>query len=164
MPATIRREEPLLIVDLLTNAPFYRPLGPRIAAAFDYLGKTDFTSLPAGRYDLDGDRVFAIVQRYFTRPAKEATWEAHRRYLDVQYVAAGTERIGYIPLGPALSVRVPYDDQKDVIFFDARGDSFDVRAGMFAIFAPQDIHAPGLAAAPSGAPEEVLKVVVKCRW
>ena len=59
-----------------------------------------------------------------------------------------------------FGISKPYDAAKDIVFFDARGDLFRVRAGQIAIFAPHDLHAPGLAA--GSVPSEVLKVVVKC--
>jgi len=155
--------EAKMILDRLQNASLYRGLGARIAAALDYLCAGDFTRLLPGRHELDGDRLFAIVQRYRTKPLVDAVWEAHRRYLDVQYVAEGIERMGYVPLDARLAIKQPYDAGKDVVLFDAWGDLFEVAAGSFAIFAPQDVHAPGLVAGPSAVPAEVLKVVIKCQ-
>jgi len=169
-----------MILDRLECAPLYTAFGLRIAAALDYLARVDFARLPDGRHELDGDRLYAIVQRYRTKPAAEARWEAHRQYVDVQYVVAGAERMGWAALHDGLEVAVPYDPAKDVVFFDARGQFFDVPAGHFVIFAPSDVHAPGLASpgrqpgdasiGPSrpradarGSLDEVLKVVVKCR-
>ena len=157
-----------MILDALQRATVYSGLGPRIAAALRYLAETDCTQLADGRYELDGDRLYAIVQRYRTKPAAEARWEAHRQYVDVQYVAAGVERMGWAALHDGLEVAAPYDPAKDVVFFDARGQFFDVPAGNFVIFAPSDVHAPGLTASPGDEPgdaclDEVLKVVVKCR-
>jgi YhcH/YjgK/YiaL family protein len=152
-----------MILDRLENAAIYRSLGTSIAMALDYLGRTDFSQMPEGRYELDGDRVFAIVQRYRPKPPAEARWEAHRQYLDVQYVAEGVERIGYAPLVDGLPVQLAYDSQKDVAFFDVRGDLVTVPAGSFAIFYPTDVHAPCLAAERSAAAVDVCKVVVKCR-
>jgi len=152
-----------VILDRLENAAFYRPLGTEIALALDYLSRTDFSQTPNGRYELDGNRVFALVQRYRPKPQGEAMCEAHRQYVDVQYVAAGVERMGYAPLDEQWTVRQAYDLQKDVVFYDAQGDFFAVRTGRFVVFTPHDIHAPGVVAdLPQGA-GEVCKVVVKCR-
>jgi YhcH/YjgK/YiaL family protein len=104
-----------------------------------------------------------VVQRYRPKPPAEARWEAHRQYIDVQFLAGGVERIGYAPLGEALSVVQAYDAQKDVVFFAAAGDFVTVPAGSFAIFWPTDVHAPCLAGEASPATVEVCKVVVKCR-
>ncbi len=152
-----------MILDRLENAALYRSLGPRIVLALDYLGRTDFASIPNGRYELDGDRVFALVQRYRPKSPTEARWEAHRQYVDVQYIAEGVERMGYAPLGDGLAIQGAYDPEKDVIFFDVQGDFFTLRAGGFTIFHPSDVHAPGVAADPSAAAVEICKVVVKCR-
>jgi biofilm protein TabA len=151
-----------MILDSLHNAVMYQALGPRIAGALDYLQGTDFSKTPLGRHELDGDRLVAIVQRYATKPVDEARWEAHRRYLDVQYVVEGAERMGWAALDQRLPVRHAYDAAKDIVFFETRGELFLVRAGQFAIFAPHDIHAPGLAA--GSVPSKVLKVVVKCLY
>jgi len=151
-----------MILDLLENAGYYRGLDLRVGDALNYLANTDFSRVPEGRHSLDGDELFALVQRYRTKPIHEAKWEAHCRYIDVQYVVQGTERMGYAPLDPRLTIRQSYDAEKDLVFFDAQGDLFEVRAGMFVLFGPQDVHAPGLACS-SGIPAEVLKVVVKCR-
>jgi len=151
-----------MILDRLENADMYRGLEPRIVAALDYLRRADFSQLTDGRHELDGDRLFAIVQRYRTRPLADSLWETHRRYVDVQYLVAGTERMGFASLTPETPVRQPYDEAKDVAFYDAQGDCFDVRAGSFVVFAPHDVHAPGLAAGSPPVPAEVFKVVVKC--
>jgi YhcH/YjgK/YiaL family protein len=152
-----------MIVDRLENASMYRALGPAIAAAFDYLRQTDFSQVPDGRHELEGERLFAMVQHYQPRPLTEATWEAHRKYLDVQYIVRGIERIGYACLRDGLPVKQPYDAQQDYALYDAKGDFFTVRAGDFAIFAPHDIHAPSIAVATPEDAGTVHKVVVKCR-
>ncbi|MHB8969865.1 MAG: YhcH/YjgK/YiaL family protein [Pirellulaceae bacterium] len=152
-----------MILDRLDHASMYRALGADIARAFDYLQQTNFRDVPDGRYELDGERLFALVLRYPPKPLDQAMWEAHRRYLDIQYVVAGSERMGYTSLCDELPVRQPYDPQKDIVFFEAAGDWVEVPAGSFAIFAPHDVHAPGLAAKRPEASAQVCKVVVKCQ-
>jgi YhcH/YjgK/YiaL family protein len=152
-----------MILDRLENAGFYRSLGPRIRLALDYLGRTDFAQVPEGRYELDGADLFAIVQRYATKPVEAARWEAHRNYTDVQYVVEGMERMGYTPLRNGLAEQQAYDPQTDSVFYQASGDLFNVTAGQFALFTPQDIHAPGLTGDAAGQPQPVCKVVMKCR-
>jgi YhcH/YjgK/YiaL family protein len=149
-----------MILDRLENAGLYRPMGANIATALDYLRCTDFSQMPLGRHEVDGDQVFAIVQRYRPKPLDQIVWEAHRQYIDIQYIAAGIERMGYVPLGDGLSVRQPYDAQKDAILFDADGQLFTMSPGDFAVFAPCDVHAPGLAVESADDPAEVCKVVV----
>jgi YhcH/YjgK/YiaL family protein len=152
-----------MILDRLEHAMMYRSVGARVSAALNYLRRTDFSKLPEGRHELEGDRLFAVVRRYRTRAVQEARWEAHRHYLDVQYVVEGAERMGYAPLRDGLPVREPYNAATDLVFYDVRGDLFEVTAGGLAIFSPHDVHAPGLAAGEPPVVGDVLKVVVKCR-
>ena len=152
-----------MILDRLEHARMYRALDADIARALDYLQQTNFQDVTDGRYELDGDRLFALVLRYRPKPLDQAMWEAHRRYIDIQYVVEGSERMGYTYLRSDLPVRQPYDPQKDIIFFDAHGDWIEVPAGSFTIFAPHDVHAPGLATDRPAAAAHVCKVVVKCQ-
>jgi biofilm protein TabA len=152
-----------MILDRLENAERHGSLGAEIALAFDYLRRTDFTGVASGRYTLDGDRVYAIVQRYRPKPLADALWEAHRRYVDVQYMAAGSERMGCTPLQDGLTIQKGYDPDGDAILFRADGELFRIDAGSFVIFTPDDVHAPGLAIDGPDSAGEVCKVVVKCR-
>jgi YhcH/YjgK/YiaL family protein len=151
-----------MILDRLEHAKLYRPLAVDIARALDYLQATNLRELADGRHVIDGERLFAIVQRYQPKPAKEAKWESHRKYIDVQYVVEGCEWMGYAPLSDKWPVTQAYDAQKDVGFFDAQGVLMEVPAGSFAIFMPQDVHAPNLTTDSSGNVPPVCKVVVKC--
>jgi YhcH/YjgK/YiaL family protein len=150
-----------MILDRIENRAFYRQLGTSVAEALEYLATTDFTKLPDGKYELDGPRMFALVNRYRPKPVAEIAWEAHRKFIDVQYIAKGAERMGYAPLGKLLPIKQDYDPQRDIVFYEAEGDLFTVSEGSFAVFAPQDVHAPGLAVVGPAAGEEVIKVVVK---
>jgi biofilm protein TabA len=147
-----------MILDHLSRAGLYASLSPGIAAALEYLRGTDFTTVADGKYPVGNSGVMAIVSRYRTKLPAAAVWESHRRNIDVQYVADGTERFGYVPLDQAPTVRTPYADEKDVIFYEPASDTVTLSAGQFAIFFPQDIHAPSLA---EGEPGDVLKVVLK---
>jgi len=125
-----------------------------------FLAETDIASLPAGRVDIDGDRLFALVQDYETAPKAERRAEAHARYIDIQYVASGREMIGYAPLAGDNPVSENLLDERDIQFFATVADETDLLlgTGAYAVFHPTDIHRPGCAA---GAPAPVRKVVVK---
>lgn len=147
-----------MIIDTLENAKLYDGcLNGRIRTALEYLAGQDCAVLPVGRYDLDGNRIYALVQHYDTKPGTEGVWEAHRRYADVQFIAAGVEVLGCTPLG-LLTPTQAYAQEKDVAFFAGSGDFFTLRAGAFAVFFPHDAHMPCRAA---GVPAPVRKVVVK---
>ena len=148
-----------VIIDRLGTAPLEASLSQDLRRALEYLRQTDLASLPAGRHAIEGDRMFALLQDYTTRPADECIWEAHRRHIDVQYVVRGVERMGYQALALARE-RQPYDPDRDVTFFEPGTDYLTVSSGTFVVFTPQDVHSPSVAA---GAPSAVRKVVVKIR-
>ena len=111
-----------------------------------------------GTYELGGPDVKAIVQRYQTRPIEKCIWEAHRKYIDVQFIESGAERMGWKAIDQ-LRVREAYNAEKDYELFDGEGgEYFTVAAGMFAIFFPTDGHKPCVAI---DAPVGIEKVVVK---
>ncbi|MEI7435464.1 MAG: YhcH/YjgK/YiaL family protein [bacterium] len=146
-----------MIIDSIKNAALYKGTGARIQVALEYLAKTDFATMAPGRYDIDGNNVYALVQHYQTKPREKGLWEAHRRYLDVQYVAAGIESMGYAQIG-SLTVTQPYSPEKDCELFAGAGDFVTARSGTFVIFFPEDGHMPCIASAE---PAAVRKVVVK---
>lgn len=146
-----------MIVDRLGNPAPVASLSARLRQALEYLRVTDMTSVPVGRQELDGDRLFALVQEYTTRAPDQCVWEAHRRYIDVQYVVSGVERMGYANIAQAHE-REPYDAARDVAFFEPGEDFVTLRAGMLAIFGPEDVHSPCGAA---GQPRAVRKIVIK---
>jgi biofilm protein TabA len=148
-----------MITDRLANADLYRNLHPRLAAALDWLRATDLAGLPLGKTVIDGEHLFALIQEYTPKPPELGKFEAHRSYWDVQYVARGEERMGWVNLAE-VSVSEPHSLERDVAFFTGRGSFFRVPAGSFAIFGPEDVHMPGVA--PDGeAAEVVRKIVVK---
>jgi len=146
-----------MIIDHIKNASTYQGLTGGIRKALDYLAQTDFSALAPGRYEIEGDRVYALVQHYNTRLREKGLWEAHRRYIDVQFVSSGIESMGYAPL-ETMTVTQPYAADKDCVLFSGNGDFVTATSGTFVIFFPQDVHMPCLAC---GAPQPMLKVVVK---
>ncbi|MDB5346737.1 MAG: hypothetical protein JWP89_5114 [Schlesneria sp.] len=150
-----------MIVDNIENYAKYANLPEPLYRAIEYIGSTDFNHVESGQYELDGKQMVSIVNRYQTKTMDKAVWESHRKYIDVQFVAGGHERFGLISLDKAPAVTTPYDEKKDVIFYEPGTDTFDAPAGTFMIFYPDDIHAPGLATGAPPKPKEVVKVVVK---
>ncbi len=146
-----------MIIDTLKNSALYQGLGPRIAAGLNYLKSTDFSRLEPGKYEIDGQRLFAMVQGYTSKPRHEGKWEAHRKYIDIQFIVRGVESMGYANLD-ALTVSQPYNDKDDYLLLEGSGDFLTAGAGTFILFAPQDAHMPGLALTT---PQPVIKVVVK---
>ncbi|GAB6040584.1 YhcH/YjgK/YiaL family protein [Endothiovibrio diazotrophicus] len=145
-----------MILATLADAARYAPLHPLFAEAFRFLAHPDLAQLPEGRHPIKGERLFAIVAKGAARPREEAPLEVHRRYIDIQYVIAGNDEMGWRPLGDCTDPAGAYDEERDLLFFrDAPRAWFTVRPGDYALFLPGDAHAPMTG---SG---EIHKVVVK---
>jgi len=149
-----------MILSCLEHARRQLPGIPGLLKALEFLRRPGSASLPDGKYEIDGAHVFAIVQRYDTAAAPEPRFEAHRKYIDMQFVAAGTEIIGWAPLA-GMTVSEAYDGETDVCFGAVPPGAWTparLEAGQLAVFFPEDAHAPRLAAGAAG---PVLKIVVK---
>lgn len=146
-----------MIVDHLQHASLYRPIHRRFAQAFDFLRSMDLTALPSGRETIHGDELFALVNDYSTQPQAQCRFEAHRKYIDIQLMVRGVEKIGVAHLS-TMKDDEPYVAERDVAFFHGQGDLITLREGTFAIFFPQDAHQPGIAL---DEPVQCRKVVVK---
>lgn len=146
-----------MVIDTLKNCTHYESLHPHFKAAFDFLKKPDVHTLPIGRTDIAGNAVFALVQHYETKPINEGKLEAHRKYIDIQFIADGEEFVGYAPLGNQ-KVAHPYDTDKDFALYEGESWFTLLRKGMFAIFFPQDLHLPSR---HTEKPSQVKKIVIK---
>ena len=147
-----------MILDTLNNAARYFVFGERIATALKYLQDNDCIQLPVGKIPIQGEQIYALVQDNTTKFREQGIWEAHRKYIDVQFVAAGVEQMGYANIH-TLTVKNPYDEQADYALFDGCGSFVTVPAGSFTIFFPEDGHITG--SAIDEQPAAVRKVVVK---
>lgn len=153
-----------MVVDVLERAETFHPLHPALAAALRDLAAHAYDTLTPGRHPIDANRLIAIVQDYQTKPAADCIWESHRRYIDVQCVLSGVERMGHAPIA-AMKIKTPYDAEKDAAFYDPPADGIasiaTIHPGMFAIFFPHDAHQPGvMLASPAAVRKIVLKVAV----
>jgi YhcH/YjgK/YiaL family protein len=150
-----------MIVDKIENAHFYTTLNDLLAKAFEILKDKTLIQKNDGRYEVDGDKLYYIVQRYTTKPVEECKLEAHKKYIDVQFVVSGQEIIYHTPLN-GLKIETPYDASKDVAFYKVPAGitAVNLAPGMFCILFPQDAHIPGC---QIDGPSDVHKVVVKVK-
>ena len=132
-----------MIIDHIKNAALYTNLGDRITLALKYISETDFSTLEKGKYPIDGDKVYAVVNEYQTKQDADCKIEAHRKYIDVQYIASGEEAMG-LTLLKDQKPSVAYNDEKDCMFFNEPVSKVNFEAGMFAVFYPHDLHQPGV--------------------
>lgn len=148
-----------MIFDSITNSDLYYGLGEKFKTAFEFLKNTDLENLPLEKIEIDGDNVFAIPQKYITVDDHEKNWEAHRNYIDLQYMITGSENIGFV-LIDYLDEFQDYDLENDYELLSGEGDYVQINDGEFAIFFPDDAHKPGLKV---GENEEVHKIVIKIK-
>ena len=141
-----------MVLDQLANSGRYTVLHPAFARAFEFLSHANWSELFTGaanqphhsvRHVLDGDRMYVSIDRLDGRGREGARLEAHRRYIDIQLTIEGNEEIGWKPLRDCVQTAGTFDGTKDVGFFSDRPESWMLLpAGHFAIFFPEDAHAP----------------------
>jgi biofilm protein TabA len=150
-----------MILDRLESAERYFPLHAGFQPACEFLRRTDFTKLAAGRHEVDGDRLFLVVNRLNGRGRAGAKFEAHKKYIDIQCTISGTEEIGWRPVQACTKIVKPYDPQNDIAFYEDVAEIWvTVPPGHFAIFYPEDAHAPLAASVDCPLIKAVMKVAV----
>lgn len=145
-----------MILDSLLNLDRYAGAHPRFQDAFAWLKKQDLASLENGRYEIDGDALYAMVMTVENVGHDAARLEGHRRYIDIQAAVQGKDEIGWSLLGALERASDGYDEGKDVQFFAGAPDVWlPVETGSFCLLFPHDLHAPCAGVGP------LKKVVVK---
>jgi len=149
-----------MIIDRLENASRYAHIAKGIDKALAYLQSTDLDSLAPGKYAVDGEAVFAIVQEYNTLDEAGEQMEAHRKHIDVQYMIRGKERVG-LALFNGQATSKEYSESEDFMLFPDNPSFFaTLDRGSFMIFFPTDLHMPCIKVAEAA---PVKKVVVKVK-
>jgi len=145
-----------MILDRLDNSGIYEALHQGFAEAFDFLKRKDVGELSPGRYDIDGDRVFAVVVQIEGKGREGAKLEIHKKYIDIQFEISGTDEIGWKPSNGCINVDSEFDKEKDLGFFNDEPETWIfMPPNTFTIFFPQDAHAP------LGGKGDLHKVIVK---
>lgn len=128
--------------------------------AFAFLKEHDLKTITKGKYPIDGTNVFATVTEDPSKDFDKTNWESHRKYIDVQIVLEGEEKMGKWPVDKVTSVTKPYDEAKDVANYTAPGKFYIIPAGTFIIFFPGEAHRPNIT---PGGNKVVKKLVIKVR-
>lgn len=145
-----------MILDVLENARRYCALNEGFAKAFEFLERPDLQKLPEGKYEIDGDRIYAMVSKEPGRKKEDALLETHEKYIDIQLILAGTDTMGWKPKSLCKQPTQEYDQKSDIQFFADKPDAWlATESGAFAIFFPEDAHMPLIS------PEQIHKVIVK---
>ncbi len=147
-----------MVIDKFENMAQYASLNPLFAEAMAYLEQTDLNALATGKVVLKEGELFVSIAQTKPKTKEEARLETHNEFIDIQIPLSGTEVMGYTPR--AELPEEEYDADKDITFYAGlAADYLAVEPGMFAIFFPQDAHAPGIT--PDGVKKVIVKVKVK---
>lgn len=149
-----------MIYDLLSNAKLYFKNRDQLSRAVAFAIKSG-SSTKDGRYVIDGEKMYAIVSSYKTRANIALPFEAHRKYIDLQCLLKGNERIDVTHEGN-FRTKNRYSAKKDILFIHPpeHYSSILLSPGLFTLLYPQDFHRPGQSAE---SPTEVRKLVIKIR-
>ncbi len=102
-----------------------------------------------GRYDLNENGLFVNIQTYMTNPRENQKYEAHKRYIDVQYIINGKEGFCLEDMDKmdSSTIVAPYSEESDIMFFSnvTKGKYYELSSGEFLIMTPECAHMPGIA-------------------
>ncbi|WP_163195535.1 YhcH/YjgK/YiaL family protein [Clostridium thermarum] len=126
----------------------------------EFLSNTDLLSIPLGRQNIS-ETIYANVEEYVTKPWSEGKFEAHNKYIDIQYMIDGEEIITIAPV-EQLDTLTKYSEEKDISFYKdtVRGKDYIIKSGEFLVIYPQHAHRPCIA---TNKPQKVKKIVVKVK-
>jgi len=133
-----------------------------LVKALAFMEKIDFSTYEKGKYELDGDKIKANVNLYATQPVADRRPEKHDKYIDVQIVLEGEEKIGYLDYKSDFTVTEDNMASKDVAFYNVTGENFiTLKAGDFAILFPWEVHRPNCQSGDK--PCQMKKVILKVK-
>ncbi len=148
-----------MIVSNLSDTKNYTYLNTSFRKALNYLKKNDLSKATNGRYEIDGDRIFALVNEYKPKPHVDLQWEIHNQYADIHYILNGEEKIGISNISNLEKIS-EYIPEKDATFYSGTGQFISLKKGEFMILFPNEAHVSGL---ESDIITQVKKIVIKVR-
>ena len=145
-----------MIKDKLENAQIYYGISERLKEGFIWLKSQNLKTIEPNKYQLSND-LYANVQQYLTKD--NAKYEAHRKYIDIQYMITGNEEVGYCSKDDCCSY-TEYNSESDLEFLECNNNENRqiLNEGEFMVFFPNDAHKPSI---KNGNNAVVKKVVVK---
>ena len=132
-----------MIKDKLANSELYFSLSENIKQGLIWLKENDLEILEDRRYEIEGTDNYVSIQTYQTK--NDAKYESHKKYIDIQYIIEGSEKIGVTNLSNCISC-IKYDSEKDLEFFDinCKEEFLTLNKGEFLILYPHDAHKPSI--------------------
>ena len=146
-----------MIIDSLENAAKYAAVHPLFVKAFEWINKQGLAALEIGEYEIDENLKAAISNKDGVAP-DVAKFECHNNWIDIQVCISAREKMGWSTRSLCAQPAGEYNAEKDVLFFnDKPGMYFELQANQFAIFFPEDVHAPMIGEGP------IKKLVIKVK-
>jgi len=149
-----------MIIDTLSNASKYYSAHPLFAKAFEYIQHTNLDTIEMGKYEIDADNLKAIFSNKEGMSAEVSTskFECHNKHIDIQLCISGNEEMGWKPREKCVTPNGGYNEEKDVQLYNDQPDTyFKLTDGQFAIFFPEDVHAPMIG------DKSIKKLVIKVK-
>lgn len=148
-----------MICENISTAKDYSSINKKFVKAFEFLRSNDLAALAVGKYEIQGEEIFALSQEYTTQNEEDKKWESHEKYIDIQLIVEGKEIMGYAKVED-LEVKEDLREERDMIFYKEtlNGSNIKFTKGDYAIFFPEDAHRPCCA---FGECSNVKKIVVK---
>lgn len=146
-----------MILDSLAHLRDYAGVHPHVPQVAAFLEAVDLGTLAVGRHEVGTEGCFALVSEYETIRPEEGFIECHRRYIDIQILLSGLERIGVCRAADCTAAA--YDEEQDLQKLAGEVSFVTLRPGSFALFFPRDGHMPRLR--PRDEATRVRKIVVK---
>ena len=144
-----------MVVDTLDNLAFYKGLNPLFEDVVEFIKANDLDKLEPGKHLIKGDDLFVNITTAKGKTPDEAVLETHRKMIDIQIPLSGEETYGYTPLCGLPDAE--YNSVKDITKYEGMADTYvTCKPGEFAIFFPQDGHAPCISNAA-----EIKKAIFK---
>lgn len=148
-----------MILDNVRYIDTYRTLGPYFPIAIDFLKTQDLDSYAPGKYSIQGNDVYCIVQEQVNE-SEPQIWEMHQEYVDIQFIVAGSEQIGVYPKHNLKVLPTFINGTDNAVISDLDGTNYNLNSGDYLILFPHDVHkpnCPGISSAYS------KKIIVKVR-
>ena len=151
-----------MILDTIQNASKYYSVHPLFKKAFEYIQSTDLANIEIGKYDIaEGLKAIFSDKKGMSAAESIAKFECHDKNIDIQLCIKGRETIGWKPRQSCTAPKGEYNPEKDVSFYnDAPDIYFQLTNGQFAIFFPEDVHAPMIAVDDDAIRKLVIKVKI----
>ncbi len=145
---------------ILGNIKTYKSCGIFADALDKYIDilKSITPDTEAGRYELEDGAYYNVSGVINQVPADKKVFEAHEKYIDIQYILEGTEQMEYADIAE-LTVSQSFDADKDYALYTGKGTLISFKPGDFAVYAPMDGHKPGCGNGTSR--KVIIKVPVK---